>query len=166
MKIRFSLTRFDLLQVRTAALLSNRLLQAVVVLLTAFCGVSGFTAESVAGRTVAYRVLYASIGILFVLGSGFFSAMLFIVLQCFTTKAKGVIGEHTLEVTEEGLLETTEYNTSLHRWSAFHKIKRSSGFLWIYVTDTMAHVVPLRRPLQEGDLSAFLDQLSSKVNPA
>lgn len=166
MKIRFSLTRFDLLKARTATLLSNRPLLVVAMLMSAFCGVSGFTAESVAGATVAFRVLYASIGILFVLGFGFFSAMLFNALQCFTTKAKGVIGEHTLEVTEEGLLETTEYNTSLHRWSAFHKIKRSGGFLWIYVTDTMAHVVPLKRPLQEGDLSAFLDQLSSKVNPA
>jgi len=29
-------------------------------------------------------------------------------------------------------------------------MKQSSGFLWIYVTDTMAHVVPINRPLQEG----------------
>jgi hypothetical protein len=43
-------------------------------------------------------------------------------------------------------------------------MKQSSGFLWIYVTDTMAHIVPLARPLREGDLSMFLDHIRSKVN--
>jgi hypothetical protein len=165
-KIRFNLTRFDLFKARMAALMSSRLLLALVLLIAAFSGFSGFTAESVAGRTVPYRILYASFNIFFVLGFGFCSATLLNALQCSTAKAKGVIGEHTLEVTDEGLFETTEYNTSLHRWSGFHKMKQSNGFLWIHVTDTMAHVVPLKRPLQEGDLSAFVDQVRLKVNNA
>jgi hypothetical protein len=163
MKIRFSLTRFDLFKARTGTLLSSRPLQALLLLIAAFCGFSGFMAESVAGETVAYRLLFASLEILFVLGSGFCCATLLNALQCFTAKSKGVIGEHTLEVTNDGLLETTDYNVSLHRWSGFHKMKQSSGFLWIYVTDTMAHIVPLKRPLQEGDLSLFVDQVRSKV---
>jgi hypothetical protein len=166
MRIRFSLTRFDLFKARTVALISSRPLQALMLLMAAFCGFSGFTAESVASKTVAYRILYASIPISFVLGFGFCFATLLNAWQCFAAKAKGVIGEHTIEVTDEGLLETTDYSTSLHRWSGFHKMKQSSGFLWIYATDTMAHIVPLERPLLAGDLSVFVDQVRWKVSDA
>ena len=166
MRIRFSLTRFDLFKARTAALMSSRPLQVLLLLVAAFSGFSGFTAESVAGKTVAYRIFFASLQIFLVLGFGFCSATLLNAWQSFTAKAKGVIGEHTIEVTDEGLLETTDYNTSLHRWSGFHKMKRSSGFLWIYATETMAHIVPLERPLLEGDLSVFVDQVRSKSSDA
>lgn len=165
-KIRYNLTRFDLFKARTATLMSNRPLQVLLLLIAVFCAVSGFTAEAAAGQSVAYRVFYAFIETLFVIGFGFFGAMLLMVLQCFTGKAKGVIGEHTLEVTDEGLLETTDYHTLLHRWSGCHKMKQSIGFLWIYVTDTSAHIVPLNRPLMEGDLSLFVDHVRSKVKNA
>lgn len=163
MKIRFNLTRSDLFKLRTAALMSSRPLLAVLLLIAVFCAYSGFTAESVAGKAVAHKVCSAIFETLIVLGIGFFGGMLLNVLQCLTTKGRGVLGEHTLEIADEGLIETTEYNTSLHRWSGFHKLKQSHGFLWIYVTDTKAHVVPLRRPLLEGNLSILLDQLRSKV---
>jgi hypothetical protein len=166
MKIRFSLTRFDLFKARTATLMFDRPLQIVLLLIAAFSGVSGFTAEAVAGKSVGYRVFYAGIETLFVIGFGFFGATLLIVLQCYTGQAKGVVGEHTLEVTNEGLLETTDYHTLLHRWSGFHKMKQSIGFLWIYVTDTGAHIVPLKRPLKEGDLLLFVDHVRSKVKNA
>jgi hypothetical protein len=165
-RIRFSLTRVDLFKIRTAALMSSRPLQALLLLTACFCGFSGFTYESIAGESVAFRTFYAGCEIMFVLGVGFIAASLLNALHCFTGKARGVIGEHTLEVTDEGLIETTEYNTSLHRWSGFHKMKQSIGFLWIYVTDTMAHIIPINRPLQEGDLPAFVHQLRAKVNNA
>ena len=60
-------------------------------------------------------------------------------------------------------VETTEYNSSLHRWSAFHKMKESKGFLWIYVTDLAAYAVPLKRPLLEGDVTVFMEKISSKA---
>jgi hypothetical protein len=165
-RIRFSLTRFDLFKVRAAGFMTSRPLQVVFLLIGAFAGYSGFTAEFATGESVGFRVFCASIQVILVLGSGFFVALLLDALQCFTGKAKGVIGEHTLEVTDEGLRETTEYNSSLYRWSGFHKMKQSSGFLWVYVTDTKAHVVPLDRPLLEGDVSMFVDQIRSRVNPA
>jgi hypothetical protein len=166
MRIRFSLTRFDLFKARTAALMSSRPLQVLLLLIAAFSGFSGFTAESAASKTVGYRIFSASLQIFIVLGFGFCCATLLNAWLSFTAKAKGVIGEHTIEVTDEGLLETTDYNTSLHRWSGFHKMKQSSGFLWIYVTETMAHIVPLERPLLEGDLSLFVDQVRSKFSDA
>lgn len=165
-KIRFSLTRFDLFKARIAALIANRPLQIVLLLIAVFCAVSGFTAGAVAGKSVGYRVFYAGIETLFVIGFGFCGGTLLVVLQCFTGKAKGVVGEHTLEVTDDGLLETTAYHTLLHRWSGLFKMKQSIGFLWICVTETGAHIVPLNRPLQEGDLSLFVDHVRSKIKNA
>jgi hypothetical protein len=146
--------------------MSNRPLQVLLLLIAAFCAVSGFTAEAVAGKSVEYRVFYAGIETLFVIGFGFFGATLLIVLQCYTGQAKGVVGEHTLEVTNEGLLETTDYHTLLHRWSGCHKMKQSISFLWIYVKGTGAHIVPLKRPLKEGDLSLFVDRVRLKIKNA
>jgi hypothetical protein len=135
----------------------------MVLLIAAFCAVMNFTTEAAAGKPVVDRVLYAVISTLFVVGVGCLGAALLNVWQCFTGKAKGVIGEHTLEVTNEGLLQTTDYHTLLHRWSECHRIKQSLGFLWIYVSDSGAHVVPLSRPLTEGDLALFVEHVRSKV---
>jgi hypothetical protein len=88
-RIRFSLTRFDLFKVLTATLMSRRPLQVLLLLIVAFCGITGFTAESIVGKSVAYRALYAGAEIIFVLSAGFIAATLLNVLWCFRVKAKG-----------------------------------------------------------------------------
>ncbi len=67
MKIRFSLTRFDLFKARMAVLMSSRPLQILVLLIAAFCGFSGFTAESVTRASVGFRNIFAGVQIMFVL---------------------------------------------------------------------------------------------------
>jgi len=53
-----------------------------------------------------------------------------------------VVGRHVLEITEEGLIERTDYNETLHRWPSIGRILSLCGYLYIYVSDTNAHQVP------------------------
>jgi hypothetical protein len=163
MRIRYNLSRLDLFKARMVALMSCRPLIAVVLLIAALSIIGTFTQESLTGKPFGFKVVYLSLQTVFVIGGGLFFATLVNALRCLTAKAKGVIGTHTLEITDEGLVETTEYNTSLYRWSAFHKLKKSKRFLWIYVTDLAAYAVPLKRPLLEGDVTVFMEKISSKL---
>ncbi|MDD5263045.1 MAG: YcxB family protein [Methylacidiphilales bacterium] len=166
MKICYNLTRLDLLHARVVRLLANRPQIVLLLAISGFFLITAFTQEANASKDVTYKIIYAGIEIVFVVGAGLVGGVLMIVAQCLTTKGKGVLGKHTLEVTDEGLVETTEYNTSIHRWPAFHKVTKSRGFLWIFVTDSLIHIVPLKRPLLEGNLADFVEQIKRRTESA
>ena len=128
-----------------------------------FFTVTAFKQEPLASADLAVKVVAIALETAFALGAGLMAGTLQTAVQCFTAKGKGVLGEHTLEITDDGLIETTEYNRSLHRWAGIHKVTESRRFLWIYVTDTLAHIVPRRRPLIEGDLRLFEDQMRTTI---
>ncbi len=143
--------------------LTNRAGLAVFGVFGAMGAIQGFTTEPQEGTSFGFRVFFACFLAVVIMGGGFLASTFFSALLCFTAKAKGILGEHTLETTDDGLVEATEYNISMHRWAALRKIKQRNGCLLIYVNDLMAQVVPLRHPLLEGDLEAFVDQLRSRI---
>jgi hypothetical protein len=165
MQIRFSLSRLDLFRARAAVLLCSRALWALWGGIGALVFYSAFTTELKEPHGTGFRLTLAAVETVVVLGFSIGFAMAFTLFQTFAGKGRGVLGEHTLRLTDEGLEETTEYNVSLHRWSGFGKCRERGGFFFIYVTDTMAHVVPLRRPLLEGDLAEFRRALEPKLPP-
>lgn len=165
MQIRFTLTRLDLFRARLALVCANRALLALWAVVAIVVAYSAFTDKTTMGRGPGFRATLAILQVIFTLGFSFLALAAFTLIQTFTGKARGVIGEHTLRITDEGLEEATEYNVSLHRWTAFEKCRQRGGMLFIYVTDSMAHVVPLRRPLLEGDLGDFRRLLEEKIQP-
>ena len=77
-------------------------------------------------------------------------------------KHQGVLGQHELEMRDEGLIERTEFNESLHRWTGFHRVVSSGGYLYIYVTDRNVHVVPKRSFPSEGAVMLFRTDLERR----
>jgi hypothetical protein len=60
-------------------------------------------------------------------------------------------------------MERTDVNESLHRWAGFHKIVSTGKYLYIYVTDNNAHVVPRRYFGSEQEERLFRDELERHV---
>lgn len=156
MRIRYTLTRMDLVRCNIRTLLHNRLILAVWAALSAVFVLNTFNGSSkTADAHMAVKIFVALVLFLLALAAFFTATALLTALLVLCRTHKGVLGEHTLTVTTEGLVEATEHNESLHRWSAYHRTKRSGAYLFLYVTDTMAHPVPLHRPPITGDLASF-----------
>ncbi|HMF15269.1 MAG TPA: YcxB family protein [Gemmataceae bacterium] len=108
-------------------------------------------------------VLFATLLILPGVALGFLMAFLVAVMNALSKKAKAVLGEQVLEITEKGLLVSREVNRSLYNWSTSFRIRETRNHVFIFVSTWNAHIIPLRRPPLEGSVREFLDELASRI---
>lgn len=87
-------------------------------------------------------------------------------LWVFISNNRGVLGEHELEIRDEGLVERTAYNESLHRWTGFQKIGMSRKYLFVFVTDNNVEYVPLRIFASDADAKKFREELQKRADVA
>ena len=74
---------------------------------------------------------------------------------------KGLLGTHTLELTESGLVETTWVGESRSSWVGVDRVEQDESYIYIYMSAIVAHVVP-KRAFGAGQADAF-SQLASKL---
>lgn len=122
----------------------NRILVGFFVVVNSFLLWSNFRAPVVADRTIGYKMFYSVFATLLLTGFAIGGTLFVMFLTVLTKKFRGILGEHELEIQEEGLIERTEFNQTVYRWKGFHKIVATRKHLYIYVTDNNAHIVPRR----------------------
>jgi len=78
---------------------------------------------------------------------------------------RGVLGKHTLEITDAGLIERTEFNEALNKWNSIGRVVSMFGYLYIYVSDFNFHQVPKRglNAQEAADFEAELRARSGRV---
>jgi hypothetical protein len=57
---------------------------------------------------------------------------------------KGLLGKHTMVVSEEGLVERTAVGESRTSWAGVDRIEQNPEYIFIYTSAAGAHVVPKR----------------------
>jgi hypothetical protein len=164
MQIRYSLNRWDLLRVNARSALHNRMIILIWVGISLLLALNSFNRSTALAHGFGVSLITVLIVALAIFTLMLGATLLLTSLIVAGRKHTGVLGEHTLRVTEEGLVEKTEHNESLNRWSAYHRTVKSGAYLFLYVTEGMAHVVPLRRPLIEGDFAEFEAALRAKTS--
>jgi YcxB-like protein len=78
---------------------------------------------------------------------------------------RGVLGEHALEITPQGLIERTAVNETLHKWTSVSRIFSQCGYLYIYVGELKCHIVP-KRGFPENEISDFERDLRARTGNA
>jgi hypothetical protein len=155
--INYSLTRWDLLRWQIWVVLRNRVVLAFWFILTGFVLVSELRSPEIAAHSSVFKIAFAIVFsvVMFVI----LAAIQLIVLVCLSLsrKQRGLLGKHELEIRDDGLLERTDVNESLYRWTGFHKAISSGGYLYLYVTDSNVHVVPKRCFASESEAKQFRD---------
>lgn len=54
----------------------------------------------------------------------------------------GLMGEHTIEIDEKGVRETTAVNDGFHLWEGIHSIKQDKEYIYIFLDSILAHIIP------------------------
>jgi hypothetical protein len=78
---------------------------------------------------------------------------------------KVVLGAHTLVLTDEGLIERTEYNETLRRWKGLNRVRESGRYLFLQVSEMQFHVIPKRSFVSNDDIRAFCRKSRVKYIP-
>ena len=84
-------------------------------------------------------------------------------LNSFTGKHHGVLGQHTLEITPEGLRERTDVNDALHRWTGVTRVLSVAGYLFIYLGESTAHFQVPKRGISPEILMKFESELRKRA---
>jgi len=153
----YELTRSDVFVHWMTVILRNRILQVFLVVALIF------NAWIILAHGLTTRPLSRTIFDALVYVAGFLGFLLAVqgvlgLANAFLLKQRGVVGRQTLEISDQGLIERTDCNETLHRWHSVCRIVSLGPYLYIYVGDNNSHPVPKRYfSLQEID--SFLGDL-------
>lgn len=142
--IRFTLTKGDLFRMQLRAVLRNRIVWVFYVVFLCIVVNGLVSAPSVQERPVAFQVFFACFGAAFFTVPFCLLQLLVIANAVYWKKHQGVVGEHTIKLTPEGLEESTLLNSGVHKWAGIHRVESNPRYLLIYVNESMAHIIPKR----------------------
>lgn len=166
MTIRYRNTRWDLVRGTWHMMWFSRALRYTYAVLAAFLLYFHFSYSGVQNDSLAFRLSYAICTSLFVLGAAAVVGLVFAALSVVLLKGKGMLGEHRVTLTDEGVEESTAFNRSLNTWEGVQGIRETRRFYFLRVTENTGHLVPKNRPLLEGDLAGFVEEFRTRLKNA
>jgi YcxB-like protein len=162
--LRYELTRWDVFVTGLRALLFQRTIMCMVFL--SLCGIWWITfsnTQKVEEPDSIASAVIATGGVLTFLVCGTLGAIIVTAMHACMRNGKGILGEHTLEITDEGLVESTEVNTTLHSWNSAFRIRRTGSYIFIFVATGVGHIVPLKRLPIDGSVDEFIEELGLQI---
>jgi hypothetical protein len=164
MQLQYGLTRWDLLVggMRGLFFLRSIVLLVVVLIVSVWCLIF-FSVQRFEAANTIVSIVFATLHTIGASAAGMFCAFLVIATSAYFRNDKGVLGEHTLEITDEGLVESTEVNTTLHKWNSMFRIRRTGSYILIFVAEGVGHIVPLKQLPNDGSVEEFIVELESRI---
>lgn len=162
MKIRYHVSRKDLWSVVWRISMQSPVVRILPLPLLALVWVSNFRYEEYSKLSLGERVGIATASSLFVLLFFVIVMFLMIAVQVYVAKKGGTVGDHTLEILDEGLREVSSAAEITSRWSAIRKVRKTSSVV-IIRTAAFAHMIPTKFAMLEGDLAEFLGELDRRI---
>lgn len=92
--------------------------------------------------------------------------LVFNVFYLYSRKNRSILTTHVIGIQEDGLLEETKYNRSIFFWNGIVKVVRRPGFVAIYVTPHMAHIIPMRAFSSQAHGHDFMQAINRKLHSA
>lgn len=79
-------------------------------------------------------------------------------------KNRGFIGDHEMELTEEGLIHRTAYTESKLAWGVIERIESTKEHTFIFVGTNAAIIIPHER-ITQGVYGVFMQELGRRFKP-
>ena len=164
--IHYSLTRKDLFKCQVYGTAHNRLLHGLIclcLLLTFWVG-----SRPAEGRQdpLPVRLAGGMVAALLALAVATLMAVAFLALSVWTGKHKGILGDHTLTLTEEGLASKSPTSESLLNWAGIHRVVSTKGYVFIYVSELQIKMIPKRAFHSADEAVAVERQIRNRLAPS
>jgi hypothetical protein len=101
--------------------------------------------------------------LLFLLGVLLVVQFVFILLSYRPSKNKTFLTQHVVSVSDEGLVEETAYGATSSTWAGVPKVGQNRTYIFVYVQQNMAHVIPKVAFPSASDAVTFFEFVRSHV---
>jgi hypothetical protein len=164
--VRYTLTHKDLFAFNFRAMMENRILQFMTVLFMLSFMYLGFHTPPQKGQPelpLTGRIVIAVLMGLFVLLGMFVLQVALLLVTIWTKKFKGLIGEHELKLTDAGMLSQSANSESLRKWTGLLKVTSTNRYLYLYVNETTAQIVPKRYFASPAEAQSFEQMIRERM---
>jgi hypothetical protein len=76
---------------------------------------------------------------------------------------KTILGERIFTITEEGLTEEAEYNTTLQHWDSITSVESDDKGLYLYISSIQAYIIPKRSFNSKQEMDSFKENIESRI---
>lgn len=164
--VRYTLTRRDLFVFQCRGAVQNRILQVMTVLFILIFAHLGFHTPPQTGQrelSLAVKIAVAStMGLLVVVGM-FVLQLLVVFLTVWGNKFKGLLGDHELTLSEAGMSTRSAHSESARKWTGLLKLASTDKYLYLYVNETMAQIVPKRYFASQIEAQGFEQMIRERM---
>jgi hypothetical protein len=91
---------------------------------------------------------------------------LFNAVYLYSRKNQSVLTTHVVEIMDDAFFEQTKFNKSFFYWPGVLKAVSRPGFIAVYVTPLLAHIVPSRAFSSPEQKAEFLALVRQKISAA
>jgi len=89
------------------------------------------------------------------------------ILQLYSQgKDRGVVGRHTLSLTSAGVTDKTSFGKTVTTWRDVRKAVATNEYVFVYISDAVAHIVPRRAFSDDSGFLEFRDAVIRHMRAA
>ncbi|MFA5832148.1 MAG: YcxB family protein [Bacteroidota bacterium] len=79
-------------------------------------------------------------------------------------KQKGVICEHTITISDDWIIESTEVNEDRKKWNGIYKLVEDDEYYYIFLTPQIGHFIPKKAFHTKNDAEMFWKKVNINYN--
>ena len=156
MVVEFDINRLDLVRFNLHHAVHRPMIWATIIAGSAVIGSTIPKDVPLAARLIMY-VLVA----LFMTTLSFGFVLLIATLSYARSKNRGVFGRHEVTISSSEIRETSSVSTGTWLWTAVPRVSQNRSYIYIYVQENMAHIIPKRSFASVEDAQRFYDSVRS-----
>lgn len=153
MKVTVDITREDFWHLNKYAMLHLNKYKGYVIAYMVIIPIILFVAFQVLDMELVYSAVSAVV--LGVLLDIYFFVRLKSKIMKLPEKKSGLLGEHIIELSEDGIKESTDVNESFSKWDGVHSVKRDKSHFYIFLNSMAGHIIPRRSFVSEDEAEQF-----------
>jgi hypothetical protein len=113
--------------------------------------------------SLAKRVVMALLMGLVVLTGMFVLQVVILLLAIWTKKFKDLLGEHELRLSDAGMSSRSAHSESMRKWTGLLKVASTRKYLYLYVNETTAQIVPKRYFASPAEAQSFEQMIRERM---
>lgn len=167
------LVAFNVSYMRTSSMIrSMQRRQMLVGVPLAFVGTFGLTSTLPHFPGIVHPLIMATAAALWTAGylsyyyrRGYINRVRKLVTKVYSEgKSPGLLGEHVLQVDENGFTDRTKFNESRYAWGGLMHVEGGPGHTYLYIGAANALIIP-HAGITDGDFPALLEQVKMHYRP-
>lgn len=160
--VQYTNTFADMLWFSAYTYSRSTLMLVLYSMLFGFACFSAYTSVS-ASESLGIRLFMSAVLVLIFMVVFFTFFGVVIVLSLISKANKTTLTEHTITLTDTGLVEETEFNRTEQKWIGIPRLARTHRHIFAYTSQYAAHVIPRRAFDDAASWDAFYEELQSRV---